>query len=265
MLHDLTTGLVPGFWFTLYFTDNGNVELYVDDIGNGTSLRGQGVYTARWVPGLIAYRIEFSYSLAGRNFVTLLDLFSVSNTVLDFSSVSNTPGLRMIRYFDASGVETEREIINGSPGMSNMSNIVMYCQADGHNRNTRQARYSFFCPDQTGQNTVITNQLRVNWARPGQVFRQRNIQTIGNPNGIAERNDFGMFIEDRSNANRVTFDFNTQPTLATYGSSYGFPDLDLFSDRNVFHATVYPNGRNGLPELMIDEFDADRDRCYVSP
>ncbi len=160
-----------------------------------------------------------TYVLAGQTYQTEFNL----------RNVQSTPGLRMIRFFDAEGELTE----NGST-----SSIEMYCQAIGHNGNTTSNHRRFVCLSQDTPTGYEENVFEFNAYAPGNAFRQRDSYTDGVSAPSIERSEVGMY---RQSGNDITMDFNVNPILLQ-SSVPIIADLKDFSGSNELNAHLVQNG-----------------------
>jgi hypothetical protein len=128
-------------------------------------MAGSGRYAANWFSGLNSYSIALSHPPMNPS---LFLNFNITN-------VNKTGGLGMIRYFDGTGEMTE---FNSRTNNRSTWNVQMHCQAVGHENNNFQTEVTFFCPDQSGQSTTITNSLQFNHDALGQGNPQTTPQGV---------------------------------------------------------------------------------------
>ena len=230
-LFNATTNQNSALWHYLDFRANGSLELGIE-LNNGSWISGIGNYTALLNIGLIGYGVSLTYTLGGQTFQTSFVLRNVQRTY----------GLKMIRYFDASGEMTE----NGTTYQ-----IEMYCQAFGHRYNANASYLRFECPAQSTPTGYYLNAFEFDAIAPGNAFRQRDHYIKGNTNPIIERSEVGMF---RQNGADVTIDFNANPILG----------LGTFSDYNELHGQIV-TAPNGQLQLIVDEFPVGNNVCNYVP
>ncbi|NJN45781.1 MAG: hypothetical protein HC808_04070, partial [Candidatus Competibacteraceae bacterium] len=181
-------------WHYLDFRANGSLELGIE-LNNGSWISGIGSYTALQNIGLIGYGVSLTYTLGNQTYQTSFNL----------KNLQRTYGLKMIRYFDASGELTE----NGTTYQ-----IEMYCQAFGHRYNANSSLLRFECPQQNTATGYYLNTFIFDANAPGNAFRQRDHYINGLTNPVIERSDFGIFTR---NGTDVTIDFNANPMLSSVG------------------------------------------------